>query len=78
MEPVSSAVSFLGAVGIVFLFVVLMLLQKDDMRDRLLRLAGNKLYATTRAFDEAGAKVSRYLLLTSLINGRMASASGWG
>ena len=46
-----------------------MLLQSEDIRDRLLRLGGNQLSVTTRAFDEVGAKVSRYLLLTSLING---------
>ena len=69
MEPLAQIASMLGAIGVVFLFVVLMLLQKDDMRDRLIRLAGSQLYVTTRAFDEAGAKVSRYLLLTSCMNG---------
>jgi predicted PurR-regulated permease PerM len=77
-QPLGMVLDWLGAIGIVVLFVVLMLLQKDDMRDRLIRLAGDKLYTTTRAFDEAGAKVSRYLLLTSLINGGHGVCIGVG
>jgi predicted PurR-regulated permease PerM len=77
-EPLALVLSALGAIGIVLLFVVLMLLQQDDMRDRLIRLAGNKLYTTTRAFDEASAKVSRYLLLTTIINGGHGVCIGIG
>ena len=69
MEPLGQIANLVGAIGVVFLFVVLMLIQKQDMRDRLIRLSGTKLYLTTRAFDEAGAKVSRYVLLTTIING---------
>jgi predicted PurR-regulated permease PerM len=77
-QPVGLVLSALGAVGIVLLFVALMLVQMNDMRDRLIRLAGNKLYTTTRAVDEAGAKVSRYLLLTSMINGAHGLCIGVG
>jgi predicted PurR-regulated permease PerM len=69
LEPFGQIVTLLGSVGVVFLFVVLMLIQKQDMRDRLIRLSGSHLYLTTRAFDEAGAKVSRYVVLTTIING---------
>jgi predicted PurR-regulated permease PerM len=69
LEPLGQIASVVATIGVVFLFVVLMLLQKQDIRDRLIRLSGSKLYLTTRAFDEAGAKVSRYILLTTLING---------
>jgi len=69
MQPLGQVASVVGTIGVVFLFVVLMLIQKQDMRDRLMRLAGSKLYLTTRALEEAGAKVSRYVLLTTIING---------
>ena len=60
----------LGTVAIVSVFTVFMLLQRDDIRDRLIRLAGTtRLNMTTQAFDEAAGRVSNYLLMLLLING---------
>ncbi len=60
----------LGTVAIVAVFTVFMLLQRDDIRDRLIRLAGTtRLNMTTQAFDEAAGRVSSYLLMLLLING---------
>jgi predicted PurR-regulated permease PerM len=59
----------LAAAGLVIVLVVFMLLERQDLRDRLIRLFGHgQLTVTTRAFDEAGRRVSRYLLIQSLIN----------
>jgi hypothetical protein len=53
----------------VVVFVVFMLLYREDLRDRLIRLAGTgRLQLTTQAFDEAGHRVSRYLLMQLVIN----------
>lgn len=61
--------SSLGTAALVFLFVLFMLLQRDDLRDRVIRLAGqNRIKVTTEALDEAGSRVSRYLLMQLIVN----------
>lgn len=55
--------------GLVVVLVIFMLLERQDLRNRLMRLFGHgRLTVTTKAFDEAGRRVSRYLLMQSLIN----------
>lgn len=59
----------LATAGLVVVFVIFMLLQREDLRDRLIRLAGTRrLNVTTQAFDEAGHRVSRYLLMQLVVN----------
>lgn len=54
----------LAAAGLVGLFTILILLQREDLRARLLRLAGvGDLERTTAAMNEAAERVSRYLLM---------------
>jgi predicted PurR-regulated permease PerM/methylmalonyl-CoA mutase cobalamin-binding subunit len=62
LEPLSRA-------GLVVLLVPFMLLAREELRNRLLRLIGfRRLAVTTRAMDEAGARVTRYLLTQSAVN----------
>ncbi len=69
----------LGTAGLVIIFVIFMLIQREDLRDRLLRLFGQgRLNASTQALDEAAERVSRYLLMQSLINGGTGTAVGVG
>ena len=59
----------LGTAGIVVVFTVFMLIQREDLRDRLLHLAGpERLPLTTQAVDEASQRVSRYLLAQVAVN----------
>lgn len=59
----------LGTAGIVIIFTVFMLIQREDLRDRLLHLAGpERLPLTTRAVDEASQRVSRYLQAQVAVN----------
>jgi predicted PurR-regulated permease PerM len=59
----------LGTAGLVLAMVIFMLLERRDLRDRLIGLFGHgRLTITTRAFDEAGTRVSRQLLMQSLVN----------
>jgi predicted PurR-regulated permease PerM len=59
----------LGTAGLVIALVVFMLLERRELRDRLIRLFGQgRLAITTKAFDEAGSRVSRQLLMQSLVN----------
>src|SRR5512134_132273 len=49
--------------------VIFMLLERRDLRDRLIGLIGpSQLATTTKAFDEAGTRVSRQLLMQSLVS----------
>ena len=58
-----------GTTGFVLAMVIFMLLERRDLRDRLIGLFGQgQLAITTRAFDEAGTRVSRQLLMQSLVN----------
>ena len=59
----------LGLAALVFVFMGFILLQKDDLRDRFVRLAGSRdMQRTTVALDEAANRLSRYLFLQTVIN----------
>lgn len=59
----------LGTAALVLLLVIFMLLQREDLRNRLIRLIGQgRISATTRAMDDAGQRVSRYLLMQLVVN----------
>ena len=54
----------LGTAALVVALVIFMLLERRDLRDRLIGLMGHgRLTVTTKAFDEAGSRVSRQLLM---------------
>lgn len=55
--------------GLVLLFVIFFLLERENLRDRIIRLAGAQdLHRTTMAMDEAAYRVSRFLLLQTIVN----------
>ncbi|BCS34024.1 ABC transporter permease [Luteitalea sp. TBR-22] len=59
----------LGTAGLVAALVIFMLLERRELRDRLIGLiGGGRLATTTRAFDEAARRVSRQLLMQSLVS----------
>jgi predicted PurR-regulated permease PerM len=59
----------LGLIVLVLVFVGFILLEKDDLRDRFVRLAGSRdMQRTTVALDEAANRLSRYLFLQTCIN----------
>ena len=58
----------LANAGIVLVFVVLILLDRLDLRDRLLRLWGGSLHRSTDAMDEAGQRISKYLTMQLIVN----------
>lgn len=62
----------LGTAGLVVVLVVFMLLEREDLRDRLIRLLGRNLSITTEAMDEAARRVSRYLAMQALVNATYA------
>lgn len=59
----------LGMIGLVVVLTLFMLLRWSNLRERVLRLTGQgQLSVTTRAFDDASRRVSRYLLAQFSIN----------
>jgi predicted PurR-regulated permease PerM len=59
----------LGTSALVLLLVIFMLLKREDLRGRLIRLIGQgRISATTRAMDDAGTRVNRYLAMQLLLN----------
>lgn len=70
-----------GSAGLVVTLVIFMLLERRDLRDRLVGLAGRGHIArTTRALDEAGRRVARQLLMQAAVNAiymGTASAGLW-
>ena len=54
-----------------------MLIQREDLRNRLIRFVGyGRLTITTRALEEAGQRISRYLLMQTIINSSFGLAVG--
>ncbi|MDB5364331.1 MAG: family transporter [Rhodospirillales bacterium] len=69
----------LGAVALVLVFLIFLLLQREDLRDRLIRLAGSHdIHRTTAALDDAARRVSRYLLVQLLVNAAFGLQIGVG
>jgi predicted PurR-regulated permease PerM len=78
-EWLGSLLAPLGQLAIVVVFVIFMLIQREDLRNRLIRLIGaGSLPLTTEALDDAASRVSRYLLMQLIINATygMAVAAG--
>lgn len=54
---------------IVFVVAVFILLQREDLRDRVIRLFGSSdLHRTTAALDDAGTRLGRYYLSLLMVN----------
>jgi predicted PurR-regulated permease PerM len=69
----------LATTGIIIIFVIFILLQREDLRNRLIRLAGSHdLQRTTAALDDAAARLSRLFLIQLLLNGTFGVIIGLG
>jgi predicted PurR-regulated permease PerM len=62
-------ISPLVTTGLIIVVVIFMLLERDDIRDRFIRLSGaNDLHRTTEILGDAGARVASYLMMQILVN----------
>jgi len=69
----------LATTGIIVIFVIFILLQREDLRNRLIRLAGSHdLQRTTAALDDAASRLSRLFLIQLLLNGSFGIVIGIG
>lgn len=59
----------LATAGLVIVVVIFMLLEREDLRDRFIRLVGyGDLHRTTEALQDAGRRVGQYLLMQLVVN----------
>lgn len=62
-------VSPFATAGLVVVVVIFMLLERETLRDRFIRLVGySDLHRTTEALQDAGKRVGRYLLMQLVVN----------
>lgn len=72
----------LATTAITFVVLIFILLQREDLRDRVIRLFGSRdLHRTTVAMDDAAVRLSRFFLtqvVLSTIYGGLATLFLWG
>src|SRR5207244_1469080 len=72
LEPVATA-------GLVFILIIYMLMHREDLRNRVIRLVGHgRLTSATQALDDAAQRISRYLLVQLVINAGFGLLLGAG
>jgi hypothetical protein len=72
-------ISPLTTTGVVVIFVVFVLLQREDLRNRLIRLAGSAdIQRTTAALDDAGKRLSKLFVTQIAFNAVFGLAIGIG
>ena len=79
----TGAVASLGesaaSIALALVLTIFMLLNRENLRDRLIRLIGHgRLTATTKAFDEAVSRISRFLLMQLVVNSTYGMALSLG
>jgi predicted PurR-regulated permease PerM len=76
---ITSMADLLASIGVVTVLVIFMSMSREDLRDRVLRLAGtSQLTLTTLTLTELSTRISSYLLLNALINGGFGLTIGVG
>ena len=69
----------LTTTGIVVIFVIFILMQRQDLRNRFIRLAGSQdMQRTTAALDDAGQRLSRLFLNQIIVNASFGLLVGIG
>lgn len=69
----------LGTAALIAILVIFILIEREDLRNRFIRLVGNRqLHQTTDALDDASTRVSRYLLMLLIVNVTYGIAVGFG
>ncbi len=76
---IGTLLGYLASAAIVALFVIFILLEREDLRDRIIHLVGkHRLHLTTQALDDAAQRVSRYLRAQLIVNATYAILIGTG
>jgi predicted PurR-regulated permease PerM len=76
---ISPLIHPLATTGIIIIFVIFILIQREDLRNRIIRLAGSyDLQRTTAALDDAARRLSRLFLTQLIVNGAFGVVIGIG
>jgi predicted PurR-regulated permease PerM len=68
-----------AGLALALVLVIFMLIRREDLRDRVISVFGRgRLTVTTKALDEAGERISRYLFMQLAINGGFGVIFGAG
>jgi predicted PurR-regulated permease PerM len=79
LAQIPSVLEILINAALVIVLMLFILLNREELRNRLIRLIGRgHVILTTRAVDEAGRRVSRYLVMQLIINAGFGLAAGIG
>jgi predicted PurR-regulated permease PerM len=69
LDALSGVLGVIVSVILIVVFTFFMLLKREDLRNRLIRLSGHgHLQLMTQAMDDTSRRISRYLSLQSLVN----------
>jgi predicted PurR-regulated permease PerM len=69
----------MAQLALALVLLIFMLHRREQLRNRIIRLLGQgRIAATTRFVDEAGQRVSRFLLMQALVNGTFGLIIGTG
>jgi predicted PurR-regulated permease PerM len=76
---IASLLRPLATTGIIAIFLVFILMQREDLRNRFIKLAGaHDLQKTTAALDDAGSRLSRLFLMQLALNTAFGVVIGVG
>ncbi|TQF27899.1 transporter [Bradyrhizobium sp. UNPF46] len=76
---ISPLIHPLATTGIIIIFVIFILIQREDLRNRFIRLAGSSdLQRTTAALDDAASRLSKLFLTQLILNGAFGVVIGTG
>lgn len=72
-------IQYVASIGLVIALVIVMLIFREELRDRFIRLTGcSRLTVTTKALDEAAYRISEYMFRKTIINGIYGVVIGIG
>ena len=70
---------YLGELALAFVLVIFMLQKREELRNRIIRLVGQgQIVAATKFVDEAGQRISRFLLMQAIVNCTFGLTLGLG
>ena len=75
----SPLLEYLGELALAIILVIFMLQKREEFRNRVIRLVGHgRIVAATKFVDEAGHRISRFLLMQAIVNGCFGLILGFG
>lgn len=75
----TSLLESLGGLAFALVLVIFMLLKREDLRNRLIRLVSHgQITVMTKALDDAGRRISRFLLMQLIVNATVGLLVGLG